>query len=227
VSTKAKLYLSLNILLGSVVVASCLPGAWQCPNPRRYAAYLMLALLASMLKVRLPGLTGTISLNFLFVLIGFLDFTLPETVFMASGGALVQCLWKSRRRPSMVQLMFNMAVLATSVALTHRIVRLLLTGMAIHYLPVLLGIGATVYFFSNTLLVSGVLSLVEHRRLPEVWQRCYLWTFPYYVVGAAAAGLISISSRTLGWQIPLMLLPATYLVFMFYRQCVHRLVRTV
>ena len=223
--TTTKLYVNTNIVLGLAVIASCLLVSGQSADPRRYAAYLLLALVASALKVRLPGLTGTISLNFLFVLVGLADFSLPETVFLASGGAVVQCLWKSRRRPKLVQLLFNVAVLATSVALAHRVSRFLLNGMATHYLPVLLAVGATVYFFTNTLLVSGVLSLVEQRPLAEVWQRCYLWTFPYYVVGAAVAGLISSSSRTVGWQIPLLMLPATYFVYLFYRQCVERLAR--
>jgi len=224
VPIKTKLYVNTNIVLGAAVIASCL-ATWQTADPRRYAVYLLLALMASALKVRLPGLTGTISLTFLFVLIGLADFSLPETVVIASGGALVQSLWKARRRPKAVQLLFNMSALATSVALAYTVSRFLLKGMAIHYLPLLLAVGATIHFFTNTLLVSGVLSLVEQKPLAEVWQRCYLWTFPYYVVGAAIAGLISVSSRAVGWQIPLLILPATYFVYLFYRQCVERLAR--
>jgi len=38
-----------------------------------------------------------------------------------------------------------------------------------------------------------------------------LWSFPYYLIGAPFAGIISWSSRAVGWQIPLLMLPVMYL----------------
>ena len=224
-STKAKLYVFANIGVGAAVLMACLFHSWQSPDPTRYLCYLALTILASTLKVRLPGLTGTMSLNFLFVLISLADLGFSETVVVATCGALVQSLWKRRTPPKLVQLAFNTAVLASSAAFAYRAGRMLLSGMSMHHLPVLLSLSATLYFFSNTFLISGVIALVENQRLAEVWYRCHLWTFPYYLAGAAVAGLMSVCNRSAGWQSSLLILPAVYLVYLFYKQCVMRLAR--
>src|SRR5215467_4250656 len=53
---------------------------WQSDDPVRFACYLLVALLASGLKVHLPGIDGTMSVNFLFILLGVLELSLPETL---------------------------------------------------------------------------------------------------------------------------------------------------
>ena len=221
--TKARLYIYANICLGTAVLAICLLHSWESTDPRRFLCYLALTMVASTLKVRLPGMTGTISLNFLFVLIALADLSFSETVVVATCGALVQSLWKRKTPPKVVQVAFNTAVLAGSAAFAYRAGRYLLSGLAASYLPVLICLSATLYFFSNTFLVSGVISLIENERLSDVWHRCHLWTFPYYLAGAGVAGVMSVCNRTAGWQAALLILPAVYLVYVFYRQCVLRL----
>jgi len=54
------------------------------------------------------------------------------------------------------------------------------------------------YFTSNTPLVSGVLALVETKPLLSVWKQCYLWSFPYYLIGASIAGLVVLCANTMG-----------------------------
>src|SRR5690242_12086368 len=96
---QAKIYIAANIILGFAVLASTVLFSWQTSDSRRWLSYLAITVLASMWKVRLPGLSGNISLNFLFILIGLSDFTLPETVLLACAGALVQSFWSAKRRP--------------------------------------------------------------------------------------------------------------------------------
>ena len=67
------------------------------------------------MKVRLPGITGTMSVNFLFILIGIADFTLAETLTMGCLAILIQCIWRTRTRPKVVQVVFNIAALAITV----------------------------------------------------------------------------------------------------------------
>jgi hypothetical protein len=222
-SIRAKLYIYANILVGAAVLACCLLFTGPPASPSRLTCYFVLAMLASTLKVRLPGVTGTISLSFLFVLIAIADLGWSETVQIAAGSAVVQSLWNRRKRPQLIQVAFNAAVLATSASFAWRAGRFLTPGAPGYYLPLLLALSATLYFFSNTFLVSGVISLVEQRPLLEVWNRCHLLTFPYYLAGAAAAALVSYCSRSVGWQAALLALPAMYLVYLFYKQCVERL----
>jgi Ca2+/Na+ antiporter len=81
----------------------------------------------------------------------------------------------------------------------------------------MLALAACVFFLSNTLLISGVLCLLEGKPLNKIWQQCYLWSFPYYLVGSAIAGLVTVSSRAIGWRGALLVLPLMYLVYTFYR----------
>jgi hypothetical protein len=101
--------------------------------------------------------------------------------------------------------------------------RFLLAADVRGYLPLMLTTAATVYFFANTLLISGVISLLEERSLFQIWRQCHLWTFPYFLAGGAIAGLISTASRSVGWQLPLLSLPLMYFVYKFYQLYVQHL----
>jgi hypothetical protein len=64
---------------------------------------------------------------------------------------------------------------------------------------------------------------VESKPLLDVWRQCYLWSFPYYLVGAAIAAAIVFCGRTEGWAVPLLIMPLMWMVFIFYRTCTERL----
>ena len=49
-------------------------------------------------------------------------------------------------------------------------------------------VAALVFFFANTLPISVVIALTEGKSSRKVWSECYFWSFPYYLVGAAAVG---------------------------------------
>jgi hypothetical protein len=219
---KARIYIAVVIALGAAQLAGCLIFQRQFGDPVRYLGYGLLALLASTCKVRLPGVTGTMSLNFVFVLIGVAEFSYAETLTMGCAAGLVQSVWKSRRRRP-VQAAFNVAALALSIAVAYHGSRMVLAAAGTESLPVLLALGAYLYFVANTMLVSTVVALIEGRALKSVWQQCYLWSFPYYLVGAAVAGLISGLNSSLGWKLPILVLPAMYLVYTFYRLYLERL----
>jgi len=70
---------------------------------------------------------------------------------------------------------------------------------------------------ANTLLISAVVSLVESKPLSSTWRQCHLWSFPYYLVGAAVAGLVLSLDHSAGWQVSLLPLPLLYLVYRWYR----------
>ena len=213
----AKLYIGLVIALGFSLLAGCLLLQGQFPELPRYFSYLLLAVLASTLKVRLPGITGTMSVNFLFILIGVADLTLAETLAMGCAATVIQCVWRTQRRPRLVQATFNIAALILSIGVAYQVSHFILALARTQSLCTLLVLAACSYFVSNTLLISGVLCLVEGKPLKKIWQQCFLWTFPYYLVGSAIAGLVSVSSRAVGWDVSLLILPLMYLVYLFYR----------
>lgn len=211
---QAKIYISAIIMLATGVLAASMAMGWHDQDAGKYAIYVLLACLVSTWKVKLPGMHGTMSMNFLFILLGVADLTLPETLVMGLLATFVQCVWKTRRRPKAIQLLFNESAMALSIFASHQAPAVLTSRP---YQPVYLALAATVFFFVNTGTVSMVLALVEKRQFGQIWSHCHLWTFPYYLAGAAMAGLISSASRTVGWRPALLPLLLMYLCYCYYR----------
>jgi diguanylate cyclase (GGDEF)-like protein/putative nucleotidyltransferase with HDIG domain len=84
-------------------------------------------------------------------------------------------------------------------------------------------VAALVFFLANTLPISLVIAMTEGKSSRKVWSECYFWSFPYYLVGAAAVGLVGIINQSAGWQTSLLVLPLIYWVYRSYRQYLGRL----
>ena len=85
-------------------------------------------------------------------------------------------------------------------------------------------LGACAYVVLNTGLVSLVISLAEGRPLRELWSSCYEWTFPYFLVGSAVAGLASAARHGTNLGVALLVVPAMYFVYVYYRMHIVRAV---
>jgi len=84
-------------------------------------------------------------------------------------------------------------------------------------------VAALVFFLANTLPISVIIALTENKSSGKVWSECYFWSFPYYLVGAAAVGLVGIINQRAGWQTSLLVLPLIYWVYRSYRLYLGRL----
>ena len=98
-SVKARLFIATMVTLGVWALTYSL-SHWQCADPARFICYLLVAVLASGLKVQLPGIDGTMSVNFLFILLGLLELSLPETMLLGCTATLVQCVFESDKSRS-------------------------------------------------------------------------------------------------------------------------------
>jgi hypothetical protein len=213
-ATKARYYAYSVIVSGGVVFALTFRNS--SPNPRHFLIYFVLAVIASMVKFRLPGVSGTYSASFLVTLIGIVGFTLPETLAASCAGALVQSVWRAKERPSVIQLLFNMANLVLSISLCFLVAHAALAYGLEAYRPAVLALVTALHFFTSTILVSGVLALLQGKPIRQVCQEWYLWFLPYYLIGAVVVGLLPLFGRfpaPEGW---LMLAPLLYLVHFFY-----------
>jgi hypothetical protein len=219
----AKAYIATITALATAVLA-VVAHQWNSENLARFVPVFALAMLASAMKIRLPGFKTTISINFVFILIGIALFSFGETVLIALGGAFVQSLWKTQRRPKLVQVLFNVACLAVCTAAAFWASHSALAMLGLNSLAAMMVLGACVYVVMNTGLVSLVISLADGRPLRELWSSCYEWTFPYFLVGAAVAGLASAVGHGSNLGVTLLVLPAMYFVCVYYRM---HIVRTV
>jgi len=219
----AKAYIAMIAALATavlVVVAS----RWNPANLGHFVLFFALALLASAMKIRLPGFRATISANSVFILIGIALFSFGETVLIGLGGALVQSLWKTQQRPKLVQVLFNGACLAVCSAAAFWVSHSALAMLDLSSLTAMMVLGACVYLVLNTGLVSLVISLAEGQALKDIWPQCYEWTFPYFLVGAAVAGVASTASHASNPGVALLAVLAMYFVYLYYRMHIFRVV---
>jgi hypothetical protein len=221
--TTARRYVYLVTALGVVVVATAFRTPLSPSDPLRFATYILLSLMAAALKLRLPGLTGTMSIGFLLVLLGIAELSLPETMLLACIGVVAQCLWKAQQRPTAMQVIFNVSAVAISAFAAFQVSQLLKSHT--ESIAMVMALATCCYFVSNSMLVSGVLSRVQAKPFRTVWQQCYLLSFPYYLLGGGIAGLMAASSREMGWELSLVVLPVMGLVFVFYHIYFDRLAR--
>jgi putative nucleotidyltransferase with HDIG domain len=215
-SIGARVFIAGMALVGTV----CLLGAvwqWHSSDPVKFSCYLIAALLASSLKVSLPGIEGTLSVNFLFTLLGILELSLPETLLIGLASTLAQFYWRPARRVKLVQLVFNLSQVTVSSAVAYGAYKLVIFYVLHAPGPLALLVAAVTHFACNTGAMSTIIGLTEDKPIPKVWTASYLWSFPYYMVGAAAAGLVNFLNRHVGWQSSLLVLPPIYLMYRSYR----------
>jgi PAS domain S-box-containing protein len=191
---------------------------WDVP---RFTCYLVLAIMASGLKVNLPGVTGTMSVLFVFLLAAVSELHLQEALVIGMTCILVQCYWHAKVPPKLIQVLFSLANITFAVTATDFLYHLpLIAGLQV---PFHLAIAASAFFFTNTFPVAAVIALTEGKKLRAVWSDCYLWCFPYYLVGASIVGALSFANRLLDWQAVILIVPVVYLIYRSYRLYLNQL----
>ena len=90
---RVKIFVAATATVGLVIIVYGLLH-WQSNDPVRFACYLGIAVLASSMKVSLPGIDGTMSVNFLFILMGIVELSFPETLVLGCAATFTQCYWR-------------------------------------------------------------------------------------------------------------------------------------
>src|SRR5690242_18155085 len=169
---RAKLYIALILALGLIGLGQELLH-FRSPDPLQFWCYFLVTVLTSGLKIRLPMVFATLSVNFLFILVGVAQFSLPEAIVLGVAGTIVQCLWRPRSRPKAVRIAFSACSVAMAVMAAHKVFHGPLNGLLGDLHPFLLGFAACVYFVVNTALVAGVIALTERKSIYKTWYQTY------------------------------------------------------
>src|SRR5579862_3342746 len=74
----ARVYISVVVAIGASVLMLGVINRGH-GDVLKFLCYLIVAAVASRLKVNLPGITGTMSVNFLFILLGVLELSFGQT----------------------------------------------------------------------------------------------------------------------------------------------------
>jgi diguanylate cyclase (GGDEF)-like protein/putative nucleotidyltransferase with HDIG domain len=214
-SFRAKIFIGVTAALGMWAMAYSV-WHWQSVDLARFACYLLVAVIASGLKIQLPGLDGTMSVNFLFILLSVLELNLPETLILGCTATLAQCLFGTRQKLVPVKIIFNVfSMMANAIVLSYFAYHDLLRVLGAGTLPLLI-ITALVFFVANTVPVAVIISMTEGKPAHKVWAECHFWSFPFYMVGAAVVFAVGFISKQVGWQTSLLVLPLVYWVYRSY-----------
>ncbi len=203
--TQACLYGQIALGAASLIWAA---ENWHGSDPLRLLSFALAMVFGSVLKLRLPGVLGTVSASALFNLIAIANLSLPEALAIAALAMLVQCTWRTAVRPKPSQIAFSVASIVTAVFISARIFE--------YAQQVSLGLAsfvvlAMVFYCANTFPIATIIGLTGGRSILKVWagQR---WLLPYYVAGASMAWVIGTLPRGIQWEFPLICLPLVYLM---------------
>ena len=212
--TEAFVTLNALMAIGCFILAF---SNWHSTETIHFVCYSIVALLASSLKVTLPGIEGTMSVSFVFVLLGALELSLGETLIIGVAAVLVQSYWKLSKPLHPIRVVFNISHLSVAAAASYGAYHYLAHGFLQNEPMLALMLTAVTYFAINTASMSVVISLAENKSARSVWAASYAWMFPCYLVGAAVAALVHFLDRHIGWEASLVVFPAAYLIFRSYR----------
>src|SRR5258708_20006480 len=97
---------------------------WTGTNTAPFLAFLCLGIGCSIWKVALPGVTSTLSINYIFVLIAASVCDLPQTLLIGAIPATAQCLYRAKSPPLAIHVVFNAASAVVSSACCYAVYHL-------------------------------------------------------------------------------------------------------
>jgi diguanylate cyclase (GGDEF)-like protein/putative nucleotidyltransferase with HDIG domain len=190
-----------------------------------YILYLVLSALSALGRFGLPTVSGSISVSFIFVLAALPQLPLTETLAIGITGATIHALQYSPPRTDWLGVLFQVAVWVIGIEAAHTAYE--------HVLSVLPGIGVAaalplasiVLFLVTAFPLAAATSLREKELLRRVWKNRFLWSLPYYMAGAAIAGLLATLPR-ISWAYSVLIIgPVALLVYHAYRLQLESLAR--
>lgn len=222
--TVARVYQQVLLLLGLPVLAAGLL-QWRTSNGIQFAAYLVLTVLASGMKVGWQTRHGQISMSFFFVLLGMLQFSPSESYLMGAMAALAGAMAHAPRQHRGYSAVVSICTMTIAILLGQYALRSLLFEHTLaNYVAQLVG-GGVMFFLGHTFPPAAVSALVRGERVYRYWRDTSFWMVPYYVTGSFLGGALASASSYLGdygWRIVVLALPVVYLVLRTYKLYIDR-----
>jgi hypothetical protein len=195
------------VVLSGVGILAQVPLTWGHPATGRFVGTFLVALFAARLKVSLPQLTGSMSVNLPFILLALSELSLAEALLITGASTLVQCLWSENSQQKPLKIIFNVGVTLMAAQAAWLTMQATAPNSGLG-----LALGALAYLLVNTVPVAAIIVLTESGRLFRTWRQILQLTFPYFVLAAGVAGLAKLATHAFTWYIPLLILPLMLLV---------------
>ena len=156
----AKLFILCELAVALSVVSLAL-AQWSWSGAVSFLILLGLSTATGAMKVVLPGMQGSLSLSYVFLMLGIVRMSMGETLLMGWTASLVQSYWHYNKKPAAIQLVFNLSVIALSIGAGSLLFHSrFLQELFPSHLPRIF-LAAFAYFLANTLSVATVIGLTE------------------------------------------------------------------
>jgi hypothetical protein len=215
-SFSARIFVALIVISGLLLLGDAVLNAKQVPTPK-FLAFLLVACVAARLRIKLPGITGTMSVNLPFILVAAAEMNTAEALAVGFVSTFFQCLARGKKFNGM-QVAFNCSAITMAVAATRLIYAAPSVASMVSSPSLRLAVAAAGYALANTVPVAIVIGLTEAASMLRTWLDMLQLSFPYLVASAGVAGLTLTLSQEIGWQVPLAVLPIMAGIFQSYRR---------
>ena len=222
--TKAK------VMIGMVAVASLCALSfgvvrWQTQAWPQLLLLMAAAALSSRLKVKLPGMTSSMSGNLPVILLAVTQLGLFASLLVAVTAAIAQSYTSGGNKTKPIQFVFNACTLLNASGLAYLAYHSQIGAhAAAHTMSLVLA--AATYFVANTAPVASIIGLTEGGNPFALWHKVFLWSFPNYVIGAGLTAIASAFSTISGLATMAALLAVLFAVYQSYKMYVGRAEQT-
>jgi len=210
------MFVALIVISGLLLLGDAVLNAKQVPTAK-FLAFLLVACVAARLRIKLPGVTGTMSVNLPFILVAAAQMNTAEALAIGFISTFFQCLGKGKKF-NLVQTAFNCSTITLAVAAARLVYAAPSVASAVSSPSLRLAIAAAGYALANTVPVAIVIGLTEAASILRTWLEMLQLSFPYLVASAGIAGLALTVTQEIGWQVPLAVLPIMAGIFLSYRR---------
>ncbi len=220
-----------KVMIGMGVVASLCALAlgavrWQTQAWPQLTLLLAAAALSSRFKVKLPGLTSSMSGNLPVILLGVTQLGLFASLLVAVMAAVAQSYTSGGNKTKPIQFVFNACTLLNASGLAYLAYhsRILGAGATAHTMSLVLA--AATYFLANTAPVASIIGLTEGGNPFALWHKVFLWSFPNYVIGAGLTAIASTFGTISGLATVAALMAVLFAVYQSYKMYAGRAEQT-
>jgi hypothetical protein len=217
-STSARVFIALIVISGLCVFGDAILSA-NSIYAVRFISFLLVACVAARLRLKLPGITGSMSVNLPFILVAVAEMSALEALTVACISTVVQCLPRTKlQKLNSVQAAFNFSNMALAVAATRLVYHWGLLTSEIASAPLRLCVACLVFFLINSIPVAVVISLTEATNAIRTWIGMVQLSFVYFVASAGIAATVLTLTIRIGWGVPIAVMPLMLGVYLSYKR---------
>ena len=205
-------------LMGIGALAIIVDGMLRMGRPHylEFLTLLLLGALTSRLKLKLPGLTGNMSVNLPFIFIAMTRLGLVEVLVVAGASILTQSLPNRGEQFRSDRVLFNVSTALVAAGLGCELFnRLSAAPSDWSHKAFALVFACATYFLVNTFAVAIIIALTEHLNPLRTWSNIVHLSFPNYLGSAGLASMVALGHTS--WPVLAAILSVIFLTYRSYR----------